>query len=317
MRTYSELRAVARQSLRGKWGRCAGLTILRFLPLFFLCITTFLCYKLCSLLLDTTDATDILWYRGFLITLVVFTIAGIVVLFAVDYVYCGLFLRLARTNSFGRLKPNRRRFGRIFITMLRMNTLKLLWGLLWIIPGIVKGYSYAMTLYILRDYPELGPRGATLKSKLMMRGHKRELFLLNLSFIGWIALGIITCGIGLLFVYPYMRAAHAHFYNDVKAEYERQHAEETEVIEQILKSGTIMIEDFVISVLYFFAICEILFILLFLYGLSEPVPVPTYVDYQGGDVTFNGDTTIIIHPHEEFMDTEYMYIEQDTINGNN
>ena len=287
------------------------MTILRFLPLFFLCITAFLCYILCSLLLDTTDATDILWYRGFLITLVVFTIAGIAVLFAVDYVYCGLFLRLARTNSFGRLKPNWRRFGRIFITMLRMNTLKLLWGLLWIIPGIVKGYSYAMTLYILRDYPELGPRGATLKSKLMMRGHKRELFLLNLSFIGWITLGIITCGIGLLFVYPYMRVAHAHFYNDVKAEYERQHAEETEVIEQILKSGTIMIEDFVISVLYFFAICETLptialgwiFVSAVVFGVDVPEEPKgsTFVyygssslDYLGFDLKENGDTTIII-----------------------
>ena len=284
---------------------------MRFLYLlFFLCITIFSYYILYSLLLDITDNIDILFWSGLLIILVVFTIVGIAVLFAVDYVYCGLFLRLARTNSFGRLKPNRRRFGRIFITMLRMNTLKLLWGLLWIIPGIVKGYSYAMTLYILRDYPELGPRGATLKSKLMMRGHKRELFLLNLSFIGWIALGIITCGIGLLFVYPYMRAAHAHFYNDVKAEYERQHSEETEVIEQILKSGTIMIEDFVIGVLYFFAICETLpTILLGLrsvcnVGFDEDEPElkgSTFVyygsdslDYLGGDLIENGDTTIII-----------------------
>ncbi|MCF0164738.1 MAG: DUF975 family protein, partial [Bacteroidales bacterium] len=57
-------------------------------------------------------------------------------------------------------------------------------------------------------------------SKNMMKGHKWELFVLQLSFIGWILLSLLSLGIGLLWVIPYMQVAEAHFYEDVKAEYE-------------------------------------------------------------------------------------------------
>lgn len=94
-----------------------------------------------------------------------------------------------------------------------------LWSLLLIVPGIVKFYAYAMTPYILIDNPELSANQAINLSKKMMKGHKFDLFFLQLSFIGWIFLSIFTFGIGLLWLMPYMMTAQAAFYQDVRNEY--------------------------------------------------------------------------------------------------
>ena len=94
-----------------------------------------------------------------------------------------------------------------------------LWSLLLIVPGIVKFYAYAMTPYILIDNPELSANQAINLSKQMMKGHKLDLFILQLSFVGWVFLSIFTLGIGLLWVIPYMLTAQAAFYQDLKKEH--------------------------------------------------------------------------------------------------
>ena len=96
----------------------------------------------------------------------------------------------------------------------------LLWTLLLIVPGIIKACSYALVPYIIVDDPHISAYDAIKKSSSMMKGHKMDYFLLCLSFIGWILLGIITFGIGLLWVTPYMLGAFGAYYEDVKAEYE-------------------------------------------------------------------------------------------------
>ncbi len=72
--------------------------------------------------------------------------------------------------------------------------------------------------FILRDNPELSPKEVLHKSRIMMRGHKWDLFVLVLSFIGWFLVAIITFGIGFLWIGPYLDTAIAHFYEDIKAE---------------------------------------------------------------------------------------------------
>lgn len=94
----------------------------------------------------------------------------------------------------------------------------ILWMLLFIIPGIIMSYAYALTPYILKDNPEIEPMEASARSREMMKGHKMDLFLLHLSFIGWIVLSILTCGIGSLWVSPYIYTAQASFYENLKAE---------------------------------------------------------------------------------------------------
>ena len=75
-----------------------------------------------------------------------------------------------------------------------------------------------MTDFILKDQPELANNGAIEKSMAMMEGNKMKLFLLDLSFIGWAILCLFTLGIGYFFLQPYMQAAHAAFYEDLKAQ---------------------------------------------------------------------------------------------------
>lgn len=94
----------------------------------------------------------------------------------------------------------------------------LLWSLLFIIPGIVKAYSYAMALYIVADDPSVPALEAIDRSKKMMDGHKMELFMLDLSFIGWILLSILTFGVLFVWVTPYMATARANFYKSLNGE---------------------------------------------------------------------------------------------------
>lgn len=92
----------------------------------------------------------------------------------------------------------------------------MLWSMLFVIPGIIKALSYSQAMYILAENPEIGAREAIDRSKAMMEGHKMELFVLGLSFIGWHLLGAVTFGIAYVYVLPYMNATMANFYNSIK-----------------------------------------------------------------------------------------------------
>lgn len=116
-------------------------------------------------------------------------------------------------------------WGHIVLGQLLMGIFIFLWSLLLIVPGIIKAYSYAMTPYILVDRPELSVRDAIRLSGRMMSGRKLDLFCLHLSFIGWMLLCILTLGIGILFLSPYMMTAQAAFYQDVRSDYEMKTAE--------------------------------------------------------------------------------------------
>lgn len=96
-------------------------------------------------------------------------------------------------------------FGRKLGGMLLVSVFTFLWSLLFVIPGIVKMYSYAMTPYILAKYPNVEAMQAINISQRIMRGRKLELFIVNLSFIGWQLLSVLTFGIlNILYVTPYI-----------------------------------------------------------------------------------------------------------------
>ena len=93
-----------------------------------------------------------------------------------------------------------------------------LWTMLFFIPGIIMTFAYAMTPYILEEHPEISAWDASTRSREMMAGHKFSLFWLYLSFIGWVVLSILTFGIGMLWLSPYVSCSEIGFYNDLKAE---------------------------------------------------------------------------------------------------
>lgn len=101
-------------------------------------------------------------------------------------------------------------------TLLLVGIKLALWSLLLVVPGIIKSFEYAIIPYILADDPEISSKEAFRKAKEMMMGNKWRLFKLNLSFFGWFVLCVVTCGLGTPFLLPYVSAANAEFYAELK-----------------------------------------------------------------------------------------------------
>ena len=133
---------------------------------------------------------------------------------------CFRFFRLNvedNTTSLGVIKEGFSDYGRVFITLFLRDLFLTLWCMLFVIPGIVKAYSYRMVPYILKDNPELSATEVITKSRQMMNGNKWNAFVLDLSFIGWWCLTALTCGIlGIFFTNPYYYNTSAALYTELK-----------------------------------------------------------------------------------------------------
>jgi uncharacterized membrane protein len=194
----SEIKRLARLSLKGNWKRAILLT-------FITIIVTPAVDKLLSGGLETTDFASIVSP----LILIPFTVA-------VSY----YFLEMYRSED-----P---KIKRVFViykqwkfslkligTSILMWIFIVLWSLLLFIPGIIKGLAYSQTFFILKDNPGLSPLEAITESRIRMNGLKWKFFLLNLSFIGWIILCIPTFGIGYLWLIPYITKSLAAFYQEL------------------------------------------------------------------------------------------------------
>lgn len=230
MKRNKEIRAAARQALNGHWGWA---------------ILVCLIFGVIVAIVQTPNSLGSVFRLGMsrqsLATAA--AAAGISFLGSMFTLFAGLFFTNPLTVGFrNSLKAfykdadyntvgNMFKFGfsdgqywRNVAGILLMNLFIALWTLLFIIPGIIKSFAYAMTPYILKDNPELGPNDARLKSIEMMRGHKWKLFGLELSFIGWILLATLSLGIGFIWLSPYMATANAAFYCNLKEEYDSKTA---------------------------------------------------------------------------------------------
>ena len=107
-------------------------------------------------------------------------------------------------------------FGEAFLLNLRIALRIIGWTLLFIIPGIIAAFRYAMAFNVMAENPGLGSGECIERSKVMMKGNKWKLFCLGFSFIGWFFLTILTLGIAGLWLSPYMAVAEMFFYHDVK-----------------------------------------------------------------------------------------------------
>lgn len=130
----------------------------------------------------------------------------------------GCFLAIVRNGSvkvenlFDGFKND---FLQSFLLGLMTSIFTFLWSLLFIIPGIVKAYAYSMAWYIKHDNPSYDWKQCMDESQRLMMGKKWNLFCLDLSFIGWIIVSALICGIGVLWIEPYMQAARASFYESL------------------------------------------------------------------------------------------------------
>ena len=89
--------------------------------------------------------------------------------------------------------------------------------ILFIVPGIIFSYSFAMVYYVLNDHPEMSAMEALKESHRLMKGHRMQYFCLTLSFIGWSIVGALCLGVGTLWVSVYMSTASAVFYEELVA----------------------------------------------------------------------------------------------------
>lgn len=187
--TRAELKSRAKEQIKGKIG------------LFFLMELIILAITAACVLIPFVG-----WVAIFIITP------------AFNLSFCIIYLSLSRNEdiSISHLFKGFNQTGRALWLNILISFFTSLWSLLFIIPGIIKIYSYSMAFYILADNPELTAREALRKSKEMMAGHKMDLFVLELSFIGWALLSVITFGIASIYIVPYMNATMANFYESIK-----------------------------------------------------------------------------------------------------
>ncbi len=182
-----ELMARARASLQGQWGNAV---------------------VACIIYLVISFGMNMIPFAGLL---------GLLIAGPFSVGFSIFFLSVIRTRGeVGQIFAGFPQFGRALGAYLLIVLFIILWTLLFIIPGLIMSYAYMMTFFVLADDPQVGAREAIRRSKEMMHGHKWKLFCLYFRFIGWSLLALLTCGIGFLWLMPYVQTAMAHFYEDVK-----------------------------------------------------------------------------------------------------
>lgn len=223
------IRARARANLAGNWGVSIGVAVVASLLGGLIAGASFL---------PEVEASLVTWFpfleelaeslnRGYrlgnftfslrngIFGLAAFLIGGVVQMGYADFL---LKQHDEKDAVFGRLSSQFDRFGTGFAQKFLRGLYVALWSLLFIIPGIIKSYSYAMTPFILAENPNLTASQAIRLSSDMMDGYKAELFILDLSFIGWSILAAMTLNLGNIALNPYKNAAYAAFYRQLQAE---------------------------------------------------------------------------------------------------
>jgi uncharacterized membrane protein len=223
MKAIKEYKKSAWAALKGNWERAILTAFVMMLAsvitnLMILCVDyivqymDIICYEkewLCPILYISIVADGIL--------VVVFGLLPLTVAFvnSFSHMYSGL-----ERNPLQYLKKES------FVSMLRTSAAMLLMGLVTsvcslvlLVPGFIASLALFLVPYILKDNPDLTIMDTLRLSRKMMKGHKMQLFKLQLSFLGWIFLNVLTLGIGSLWLIPYMMTTLAAFYQDVKAEY--------------------------------------------------------------------------------------------------
>ena len=228
MKTNTDYKNAALAALKGNWGKAVLATVI-YMAIIYIAMGPYLyqtfLFQGSMTAVDSMSYPDLMaqmsklyGYMGLYYLVTIFVIAPLGVgffnafrqlLVAGDREIPGNMYKIATKNYWHKV------WG-----MFLMGLFIALWTLLFIIPGIVKMFSYAMTPFILEENPDLTANEAIDRSRAMMKGHKFDLFWLILSFIGWGILCVFTLGIGTLWLTPYMQTSIAAFYEDVKADYE-------------------------------------------------------------------------------------------------
>lgn len=119
-------------------------------------------------------------------------------------------------NNYNLLFKGFERFGETLVAGLLYTLAVSLGFILLIVPGIIVACGLGMTFFLMLDDQNLSGIDALQRSWNMMKGHKMDFFCLQLRFFGWILLAVLTCGIGYIFLIPYMTVANLNFYRKLR-----------------------------------------------------------------------------------------------------
>lgn len=232
MKTRGELKAEARELLAGNWGKAIVLNIIPILGAVFAGVIITGAIALITYLVQSgafsgseTSITETAsnsaansggqLFSGLIGTLITTGIA-----------YTTLDWLRTKNNDFSPVRGmfsvfSREYFVPVLVLYILQAIFTFLWTLLFVIPGLIKSYSYSQTYYIYKDVNQKGEANnlnyldyITL-SRELMNGHKFEMFVLQLSFIGWWLLVFLTFGIAAIWVYPYYQTTMSAYYKNL------------------------------------------------------------------------------------------------------
>ncbi|TYR78833.1 DUF975 family protein [Priestia megaterium] len=202
-----EIKKEAKASLKGRWGFAVLLTIV-----------TYLIYSGLSFPFEVMVSggfeewvnTDNV-YASIISNIFLVLLAPLIM--ANYWIFLGM-VRQEEVHIKDLFKPflNFGLYVRSLAVYILMTIYTLLWFLLLIVPGIIKGIAYSQSYYILKDNPDYSANQIITESRKLMNGHKWSYFLLLLSFIGWAILSVLTLGLGFLWLIPYATTSLAKFY---------------------------------------------------------------------------------------------------------
>ena len=227
---YSMLRKRARANLAGNWGVSIGIAVVAALLGGLIAGVSFLPELETVIPIEHFPALQkfsdwwndglhigrvTLNFRSGIFGFAAFLIGGVLQMGYADFL---LKQHDGKETSFNDLFSKFDFFGTGFAQRFLRSLYTFLWSLLFIIPGIMKGYAYAMTPFILAEHPNLTASQAIRLSEDLMDGYKSQLFVLDLTFLGWSILAALTLNLGNIALNPYKNAAYAAFYRQIQAE---------------------------------------------------------------------------------------------------
>ncbi|MGY3766497.1 DUF975 family protein [Vagococcus vulneris] len=246
-KTTAELKSEVKESLKGRWGEAITLSIVpiivKILTIWALIAASFLFGSVLYYVFGKTgisgveqfDLSGVSQNDGnsnspiitlFLNFIQLFLTVGISFTF-LDVIRRGKSESMQFKQAFRLF--NGKDLGPVLLLNILMYIFNNLWYWLFIIPGFIKSYSYSQANFIYKDLSEnsdttsVGPTYYITESRHLMNGHKKRLFWLDITFLGWYILSLVTFGLAEFFVTPYVTATKAAFYNDLaKDKYNRK-----------------------------------------------------------------------------------------------
>ena len=249
----SELKQNAKNQLKNNWGLAIGIIIVCTLiscipnllveindeslaiaiitPIITLFITGPLTIGQCRFFINLSNRSNPkfsdLWYgfnnilKAIGVTLVITLLVGVIVFIGVILlIITGIILSFMYPQVYyimsEGLEMSMMAIEVTLVVRLLVGVIVFIGAILLIITGIILSFMYSQVYYIMAENPEMSIIDCLKESSRIMKGHKMDLFVLELSFLGWVILMGITFGIAGLYVLPYYSATLTNFYLEIK-----------------------------------------------------------------------------------------------------